>query len=394
MPSSSAKLEPLDAAAHKERLLVAIIGLSPAILTETVYALCSEPEPEIPDRVIAVTTRDGKRRLEEALFADGGWDQLLETLQARLGKKALVGKLRFGPVADCIRVIPSYARDRDLEDIRTADDNAAVADFLMETLRGPSEEADLAITASLAGGRKTMSALLLSVMSLLGRFGDRVIHVLAQDPWDRVPGFLFPGCPGSFVHPDTENPLNSATARLSLAEVPFVPLRYLFAREIGRASGSYRKLVDQIRRQAAEIDSEIDLEIDCSTGSIAVNGIHVSLSKMEFAFYAALADRAVRSLPTVAQYIDLENDVVAFARKWLSPDDFGHWSHEVVERNIDAKEQFRRYASSIKGRLRELGFGNTQIYRLAPQRGRLSIDLPPEQIAFLPKSQPADRPKT
>lgn len=46
-------------AGHR-KILIAVTGVSPAILTETVWALAQRGDPWIPDQVIAVTTRTGK----------------------------------------------------------------------------------------------------------------------------------------------------------------------------------------------------------------------------------------------------------------------------------------------------------------------------------------------
>jgi hypothetical protein len=45
---------------RNRRILIAVTGISPAILTETVWALAQRDEPWLPDQVIAVTTRTGK----------------------------------------------------------------------------------------------------------------------------------------------------------------------------------------------------------------------------------------------------------------------------------------------------------------------------------------------
>lgn len=367
----------------REHLLVALVGLSPAVLTETIYALCLGSEIGIPDRILVVTTTTGRDRLIAKLFHHHGWKRLLDRLERDLGPGALANKLRFGPIEDCIRVIPNQSRDQNLRDVRTVEDNTAVADFLMDTVRGPCEDEDIQITASLAGGRKTMSALLLSIMSMLGRFSDRVVHVLVNDPWDRIPDFLFPGCPGDFHHPDTEEPLNSSTANVTLAEVPLVPLRYIFKKEIGRSASSYNRLIEQLRYKTAELDTDLEIEVNTSSGSILISGTLISASSMEFAFYGALARRAAEGLPALEQYIDLEEPVRQFTENHHSPDNFSHWSKIVLEAQIDPKENFRRYASNLRAHLREAGFNDIHINRLLPEKGRISIDAPPHSITFV-----------
>ncbi len=96
-------------------------------------------------------------------------------------------KLLFGPIGEDIRVFPSRDRTRELDDIRSIQDNEAVAEFLMEIVRSFVENDSIRLVASLAGGRKTTSALLHSVMTLLGRSDDLLTHIIVDEPWPSQP---------------------------------------------------------------------------------------------------------------------------------------------------------------------------------------------------------------
>ena len=110
-----------------QTVLLAVTGMSPAILTETIWALAMR-EKTIPFRVIAVTTAAGRERLRAVWMPDpalGGltpWEALRSSLEA--AGHRLDGRLRFGDTADDIRVITSSDRSTgrsvELEDIRTA----------------------------------------------------------------------------------------------------------------------------------------------------------------------------------------------------------------------------------------------------------------------------------
>src|SRR5690625_2403837 len=159
--------------------LVASIGLSPAVLTETIWALATASEdPVVPERVIVVTTSLGRRRLDEALFDQGGWEALLIALEER--GIPVEGRLKFGNIGDSIRAFPSADRSAELDDIRSEADNGIVAETLCEIVRGLADDEERPIIASLAGGRKTTGALLHSVMTLFGRAQDRLTHVLVD----------------------------------------------------------------------------------------------------------------------------------------------------------------------------------------------------------------------
>ena len=62
-------------ASYPRRILLAVCGLSPQIVTETLYALASAPEfPFVPTEVHLITTREGAQRAELSLLSDDlGW---------------------------------------------------------------------------------------------------------------------------------------------------------------------------------------------------------------------------------------------------------------------------------------------------------------------------------
>jgi len=117
------------------KILIAVAGVSPAILTETVWALAHEEPRWVPDQVVAITTCTGKAVLEKQLLHGGGWDQL----RAALKKKGcpVEGALAFG-ASDSIRVIGDGTRDFD--DIATPEESGVAADFLLGVLRQYTEQ--------------------------------------------------------------------------------------------------------------------------------------------------------------------------------------------------------------------------------------------------------------
>jgi len=52
-----------------ETILLAVTGMSPAVLTETIWALANEAEPVLPDRVVVVTTAARARASPAGLLA-------------------------------------------------------------------------------------------------------------------------------------------------------------------------------------------------------------------------------------------------------------------------------------------------------------------------------------
>ncbi len=210
-----------------ENILVATIGISPAVLTETVWALAHRSPPVIIDRVNVITTLRGERELQDKLLS--GQPSVWQRLQQVLREKGLPveGKLNFEP-AD-IRVIE--ANGQRLEDIRSTNDNRAVGDQILRLLWELSANPNRTIYASLAGGRKTMSSLILTAMTVCARPQDRVLHVLVNEPFESPqlsPPFFFPD-PNVDVHTYTikgePKSVSPQEARIELAEIPIPSFR-------------------------------------------------------------------------------------------------------------------------------------------------------------------------
>ena len=50
-------------------VLVAGIGTSPAVLTETVWALAHQSESVVPDEIVVITTKSGKDALRSSIMS-------------------------------------------------------------------------------------------------------------------------------------------------------------------------------------------------------------------------------------------------------------------------------------------------------------------------------------
>ena len=175
----------------KRIVLIATMGAAPAVLTETVWELAHAYKSIIPDEIVVLSARNSVDKLRHDLLE--GSDPVWAKLRAALTKDKIKvdGKLVFGPMS--IHVIPDASKN-EMWDLRSAEDNLLTADFMMQEIRKYSESPDVEIIASIAGGRKTMSALLLSCMSLLGRDEDKVVHVLLPEELEggAEPPFYFP----------------------------------------------------------------------------------------------------------------------------------------------------------------------------------------------------------
>jgi CRISPR-associated protein (TIGR02584 family) len=138
--------------AYPRRILVAVTGLSPQIVTETLYALAVEPlgAAFIPTEVHLITTRSGAEKARLALLSDEpGWFH-------RLCHDYALPAIHFTP--DTIHVLEG-ADGKPLDDIRSPADNRRAADGITALIREFTADPDCALHVSIAGGRKTMGFL-------------------------------------------------------------------------------------------------------------------------------------------------------------------------------------------------------------------------------------------
>lgn len=374
-------------------VLLAVTGMSPAILTETVWALAHESTPIIPSRIIVVTTAQGRRRLVDQLLTPSAacsgltpWDALRSSLAA-LGHD-LTGRLRFGATADDVHVItafdPNTGQSRELNDIRSPAENDAAADFILERVRAIVENPDTLLVASIAGGRKTMGALLYACMTLLGRETDRLTHVLVNEPFDSLQGFWFPGQPGQLlVNGSAPAPL-PASAIVELADVPFIPLRNLFRRELGRPAGTFRRLVELGRTNVRISTGEgIRLEIDRAHTVAHINHSPLHLAIREHLVLLYFAERA-KGRPSQARGIkELIDDLEAFRQELIStaPATNGaDWRHEVADLAPLQERDVTRVLSDIRRKARQASNDATLLAGVLPERGRPTLDIPGPMI--------------
>ena len=189
-----------DPAAYPHRILLAVTGLSPQIVTETLYALAVKGTPRwVPTGIRIITTRQGAKKAERMSLP--GW------LRRLCGDYDLP-EIAFG--VEDIRII-KRPNGKPLDDILDEDDNAAVADFITEEMRELTADPESSLHVSIAGGRKTMGFYVGYALSLFGREQDRLSHVLVP-PSLELSAFFYPR-PGA------------ADAQVHLGTIPFVRLR-------------------------------------------------------------------------------------------------------------------------------------------------------------------------
>ena len=113
---------------EKQTILVVGMGTSPAVLTETVWALAHQEQPVVPDEIEVITTSSGKSALQQAILE--GAPSVMDRLKAALRKEKIDIDDRLVFRRASIKVIPD-ADGHEASDLRTGVDNLRAADFML-----------------------------------------------------------------------------------------------------------------------------------------------------------------------------------------------------------------------------------------------------------------------
>lgn len=365
-------------AEHERRILLAVTGLSPQILTETVYALAVRQTPAfVPTEVHIITTRDGAERAQLSLLSeDLRWFHRLRDDYA------------LPPIAfDASRIHVMHTPDgAPLDDIRSPEHNRLAADFITEQVRRLTADPEAALHVSIAGGRKTMGFFLGYALSLYGRPQDRLSHVLVSEPFESSWQFFYPTPKSSVIETRDKKLVDASTAEVVLADIPFVSLRHGLPESLIDGETSYSATVAAARRALGPAELVIDLEHE----QIRAAGIRISIPASELALLSLFARRTLDGLPPVnapmKDFPDLD-----WARDYLAELHRIGDSMRDHDRTGDSVsggmtgDDFSRKLSRLKSRLKSaLGpaAGAYLVSDGATRPRRYRLDLPPEAIRY------------
>jgi CRISPR-associated protein (TIGR02584 family) len=339
-------------ASHKEIVLLAVTGMSPAVLTETIWALARENPPVIPDEVIVLTTSAGRKAIEDQLFGpDEIWHSLRQSLLG--ADRAASNRLVFSPEPANVKVLTEVKKGRrvPLAGIDSLEQNNAVADGILDELWAHTEKPGNRLIVSIAGGYKSMSALMMSCLSILGRVQDRVTHVLVDAPYDEPRlGFFFPDQPQQELITRSGETVKPAQAKVRLFDVPWVPFRVLFEKELRQKPASYTKLVAKLREALPEaaLEPQYWWEPSIKKGVVTVGDERFILPGRAAALFEFLLHHAQEGRAPFPDHYVIEAPFRDFLASEYSGKPAIKWEETFVREDIKrALEEVRRTMPDI-----------------------------------------------
>lgn len=227
----------------QRKILLSVTGMSPAVVTETLYALVIE-KSFIPTEIQVITTEQGKNKLLQTLLGiQAGRKEGKGALQEFIedyGDKYGFSSIHFDE--SCIHIIQD-AQSENLPDIRTPEENEFAANNIVQLVGELCQNDNVTLHVSIAGGRKTMGFFMGYALSLYGREQDSLSHVLVDERYENLPNFYYPK-PYSFPIYDRDGrEIDAKDCEVMLAEIPWVRLGLGVPEDLKQQSISYSESV-------------------------------------------------------------------------------------------------------------------------------------------------------
>jgi len=201
-------------------IMLAVTGLSPQVITETLYAL--HQDMRRVDEIHVITTRSGKEKIFGELLAGNTGHYFQYLNDYGMDPHAIdFGHHSIHMVTD--------AYGNEIADIVTESDNGHLLKTCLDLAFRFTRDPDTAVFFSIAGGRKTMSSCLTLAAQMYGRPQDRLYHVLASPEFESNRNFYYPpkasrpiqlkDAQGQPYYKDTRY------AQINLIHIPFFSIR-------------------------------------------------------------------------------------------------------------------------------------------------------------------------
>ena len=300
-----------------ERIFVATVGMAPAVVTETLWALRAREAVWIPDRIEIVTTLGGAQAIRRDLLATGGPLATIYPAPWRIPPITVFIPLR-DTASETVRAMTLVWADGQAVVVKgehplaisdVDDEEAAICmgDLILDRVGSACRDPSNQLHLSISGGRKTMSAHALFSLGLVGNPQDEASHVLMGVEFDSNRQFWHPD-QGGRIHtveaqrlsqgkpqPDwpapTLDPRNAAT---TLRLFPIAAPRYDLIPRQRKGSRSLPRLstiLDQMNLAGDWLRAP-RMELDVLCNAVTVNSCRQILDPMGFLWLRLLATAA------------------------------------------------------------------------------------------------------
>jgi len=285
-----------------KNILICVTGLTPQVVTETLFCLSHQKKIRI-DELYIVTTSRGRDVIM-------GIDEKINLPPLKNELKRMCDKYKINNPKfeyNDTHVIVASDLSIELHDIRNDKDNKLFPNTLCDFMNNISKDKNNVLHCSISGGRKSMSVDMAFALSLFGRESDKLWHILTHENQE-FKGF-FP-----------ENEIEEK--ELELAELPFVRLRSIIGNETGNKSFTKKmKYTDIVKFTQEKIkQSFVDkIFIDCKRNEINIGEYEsIRLEPAKFKLYKFIIMNKLEGMESVSVESILKDCPHSFTKKTLT----------------------------------------------------------------------------
>lgn len=288
----------------KHNILFLVTGMTPQIITETLWALACDPakqEKWVPNEIQVLSTTTGLKKIKDNLLGDNG-------IFKKMCEEYNLPEIKFDESS--LNAIVDKEGNK-LDDLKTPEENELAADMICQKVREFTQDDNVSLHVSIAGGRKTMGFYAGYALSLYGRMQDRLSHVLVSEKYETLPKFYYPALKkgqniiekprkkteqGHDVY--EEELLDAFDAKVWLADIPFVRLR----KSIDPNSEVFNKSFSTVIEMANLSLQPFVVILDVNDRKVIIGDKECKLGPKEFSLYLLVAELKLKEKSETLYY--------------------------------------------------------------------------------------------
>ena len=326
----------------KKNILVCVSGLTPQIVTETLFCLAVKEKIKI-DEIYVLTTKRGRDVL---LGIDNNPATPKSSLKKEIKDLCSLYKIKV-PLFENNDTHILIAKEESIElpDVRSDNDNVLFPNKAASFIRDKTSSPDNRLFCSITGGRKSMSVHIANALSMFARENDRLLHVLTREE-NEFKRFY---------------PVNKREAKdLELADIPFVRLRSLIPQDIkGKKllTLEFDSIVEFTQRQLKILSETNKLICDVEKRTLRFGNNTLTLEPMEFMFYFYFVDQKSKGINKISIYEITSPETTQTFKKYITDYYPFYYIRESQKKNwekgFDARD-FRSKRTKINQKISDL----------------------------------------
>jgi CRISPR-associated protein (TIGR02584 family) len=268
-----------------KNILICVTGLTPQIVTETLFCLSVKEKTPI-DEIYILTTKRGKYVI---LGKDTAPNTPKSPLKKEIENLCRQYKLPLPKFENSdTHIIAAKEESIELPDIRSDKDNILFPNKVSAFIREKAADLDNTLYCVITGGRKSMSVHLANSLALFARENDQLLHVLTKEEHEFKD-----------FYPKNKQQAND----LEISKIPFVRLRPLLSKQMksGRLINySFDRIVSFTQKQVKLATGKNILFVDIEGRELKFGDEVISLEPMELLFYYHFVDKKQKGLGKIS----------------------------------------------------------------------------------------------